>query len=678
MILRHSEKETENKLSSQLYHYSYQISNKAGIWRRSDCVQIIWVFYYLMSGNPASLCSTGPVSITVVMKAENYSDDCDENYKYEELSINEDAISLGSEDFNTLLKCLKVEEKEKISSASSVIFCFIVSYLTEPQDVSESPEASVKEIPETVDDFICNFLAQMKMRKTLNAFQTECNSSENTDILKPFLDNYHHIIGYEMEQKGMVSNATPFLLPDVYTSILQLESQIKLLEKDSAAFKKVALKAKEAYLKLQKQRDFHRMNHHRIVQERDNLMNDIRRLKKHYSAFEPTLKEFKERYESAMKHKMLTKIELERTQTHCEELTRTIKNLDIKHKPEKRISEPYITTHPCGKGRVILDEKGMGPTQRKLAEEREKSFTRSFTRELKKDSKFPSDRRINPLLLMNKTLSSYPIRAGGFKLTKTYIGHKDAISSVCLQPKSKLLATASDDKTWKLWSMPAGELIVTGEGHTEWVADCAFNDDGNHLATCGGDKTVKIWDFSHYKCQHTFKEHQLGGLQVIFLVGEENEVKDISLELFLALDWRFCSFIFQRQYWESMGFEQGLCGQTFYGHTAGVNHAVINQKGDTVASCDTQGIVKLWDTRTVAPMITFEAGSFSANKLAFDYTSSVVAIACDDHTVKIYEIASGQLVSLIGHDDAVQCVEFECSGQYLVSGGSDGTARFWS
>ncbi|XP_029645297.2 sperm-associated antigen 16 protein-like [Octopus sinensis] len=600
------------------------------------------------------------------LESENYSDDCDENYKYEELSINEDAISLGSEDFNTLLKCLKVEEKEKISSASS---------LTEPQDVSESPEASVKEIPETVDDFICNFLAQMKMRKTLNAFQTEW---------------------YEMEQKGMVSNATPFLLPDVYTSILQLESQIKLLEKDSAAFKKVALKAKEAYLKLQKQRDFHRMNHHRIVQERDNLMNDIRRLKKHYSAFEPTLKEFKERYESAMKHKMLTKIELERTQTHCEELTRTIKNLDIKHKPEKRISEPYITTHPCGKGRVILDEKGMGPTQRKLAEEREKSFTRSFTRELKKDSKFPSDRRINPLLLMNKTLSSYPIRAGGFKLTKTYIGHKDAISSVCLQPKSKLLATASDDKTWKLWSMPAGELIVTGEGHTEWVADCAFNDDGNHLATCGGDKTVKIWDFSHYKCQHTFKEHQLGVWSCSWhwtgdfvasssrdntgkvwdlnsmrcrytLRGHTDSVNSIKFVYYSNI-LLTSSTDKTVSLWDA---RTGLCGQTFYGHTAGVNHAVINQKGDTVASCDTQGIVKLWDTRTVAPMITFEAGSFSANKLAFDYTSSVVAIACDDHTVKIYEIASGQLVSLIGHDDAVQCVEFECSGQYLVSGGSD-------
>lgn len=41
-------------------------------------------------------------------------------------------------------------------------------------------------------------------------------------------------------------------------------------------------------------------------------------------------------------------------------------------------------------------------------------------------------------------------------------------------------------------------------------------------------------------------------------------------------------------------------------------------QGDTVASCDSYGNVKLWDVRTVSPMVSFDVGPHPANKLAFD------------------------------------------------------------
>lgn len=46
--------------------------------------------------------------------------------------------------------------------------------------------------------------------------------------------------------------------------------------------------------------------------------------------------------------------------------------------------------------------------------------------------------------------------------------------SVALHPKKQILATTSDDQTWKMWSIPNGDIIMTGEGHTDWVADCDF------------------------------------------------------------------------------------------------------------------------------------------------------------------------------------------------------------
>jgi len=39
----------------------------------------------------------------------------------------------------------------------------------------------------------------------------------------------------------------------------------------------VCSKAKAAYIKLQKERDFHKINHKRIVQEKNRLISDIKR-----------------------------------------------------------------------------------------------------------------------------------------------------------------------------------------------------------------------------------------------------------------------------------------------------------------------------------------------------------------------------------------------------------------
>jgi len=49
--------------------------------------------------------------------------------------------------------------------------------------------------------------------------------------------------------------------------------------------------------------------------------------------------------------------------------------------------------------------------------------------------------------------------------------------------------------TWKIWSLPRGELIMSGEGHNDWISDVAFHPLGTHLTTASGDCTIKLWDF---------------------------------------------------------------------------------------------------------------------------------------------------------------------------------------
>jgi WD40 repeat protein len=44
-----------------------------------------------------------------------------------------------------------------------------------------------------------------------------------------------------------------------------------------------------------------------------------------------------------------------------------------------------------------------------------------------------------------------------------------------------------------VWDVDHGELIQTLEGHTEGVSDIAWSHDGDYLASASDDKTIRVW-----------------------------------------------------------------------------------------------------------------------------------------------------------------------------------------
>ena len=99
------------------------------------------------------------------------------------------------------------------------------------------------------------------------------------------------------------------------------------------------------------------------------------------------------------------------------------------------------------------------------------------------DSEFPVDSGINPYLAYAKNSPGHLTRTGGFRLTSTFQAHSLAVSAIALHPRKQIIATSSDDFTWKMWAVPSGDLVMTGEGHTDWVSSCDFHPSGGKLAT---------------------------------------------------------------------------------------------------------------------------------------------------------------------------------------------------
>ncbi|KAF9234045.1 quinon protein alcohol dehydrogenase-like superfamily [Melanogaster broomeanus] len=72
-------------------------------------------------------------------------------------------------------------------------------------------------------------------------------------------------------------------------------------------------------------------------------------------------------------------------------------------------------------------------------------------------------------------------------------GHTDVVRSITVSPNGKIIASASEDKTVRLWDTTIRQQIGPALQHDDKVNSVAISPDGSHLASGGNDEKLRIW-----------------------------------------------------------------------------------------------------------------------------------------------------------------------------------------
>lgn len=130
--------------------------------------------------------------------------------------------------------------------------------------------------------------------------------------------------------------------------------------------------------------------------------------------------------------------------------------------------------------------------------------------------------------------SSSSSEAKAVRATYTRKAHDKDINAIDTNYSSTniLFASASQDRTVKIWDLESGESVGVLRGHKRGVWSIAFSppstpqisgDDGVSSGTKGmavtgsGDKTVRVWSLNDYTCLRTFEGHTNSVLKTIWL-----------------------------------------------------------------------------------------------------------------------------------------------------------------
>jgi WD40 repeat protein len=288
----------------------------------------------------------------------------------------------------------------------------------------------------------------------------------------------------------------------------------------------------------------------------------------------------------------------------------------------------------------------------------------------------PPDLEIAPNLASGPDLAlhgSIPVKLAPnpppeFTPQRNFQGHSSWVTAVAFNANGTELASASWDRSVKLWALPSGEESTTVTRKMKEIQTLAFSPDGRLLATENSSNTITLWDAN-------------SGREVLKLPGN----KPLGL---LGTSWVYSIAFSPNSRWLASGLDEktirvwdvetGLPVRDLAGDRRSVLYVAFSPDGHLLASGADDKTIDIWDLTSGKVLHTLKGHSKNIHAVAFSGNGRWLASASADKTVKLWDVASGREIhTLTGHGSSVASVAFSPDSRWLASGSWDKTVKIW-